>query len=214
MRIISILTLLALPGAAMAQTSPAPVNEPSAYDKAWRSFTEWYADDTNPVVQRVMLSGRFHYEFASIDADQGHLDEWNIRRLRIGPRITLFRTLTFHAEIELDPQRHEPLYTRFTDFYVQWAQSPQVVLTVGKQSAPFTLDGATSSRELLTIDRSNLSSNLWFPQEYLPGISLSGRRAQWMYSTRPARPPASSVSSVEAPSRWQSSGTTSAPGSA
>jgi phosphate-selective porin OprO/OprP len=56
-----------------------------------------------------------------------------------------------------------------------------VVLTVGKHAAPFTLDGATSSRELLTIDRSNLANNIWFPQEYLPGVSISGRRAPWTY---------------------------------
>jgi phosphate-selective porin OprO/OprP len=64
---------------------------------------------------------------------------------------------------------------------VQWTKNPQIVVTVGKQSAPFTLDGATSSRELLTIDRSNLANNIWFPQEYLPGVSLSGRKAPWVY---------------------------------
>ena len=83
--------------------------------------------------------------------------------------------------MELDPQRHNPLYVRFTDFYVQWTKSPRIVLTVGKQGAPFTLDGANSSRELLTIDRSNLANNMWFPMEYLPGVSLSGRRAAWVY---------------------------------
>ena len=108
-------------------------------------------------------------------------DEWNVRRLRVGPRITLFRRLTLHTEVELDPQRHDPAYVRFTDFYVMWAKNPRMVLTVGKQGAPFTLDGATSSRELLTIDRSNLANNMWFPQEYLPGVSLSGRRAPWVY---------------------------------
>jgi phosphate-selective porin OprO/OprP len=172
--------LLALPAAALAQTG-AEGTQPSAYDKAWSNFTEWYEDDTNPVVQRVLLSGRFHYDFTAIDADPGNHDEWNVRRLRIGPRITLFRKLTFHSELELDPQRHDPFYVRFTDFYLMWTRNPQVVLTVGKQSLPFTLDGATSSRELLTIDRSNLANNLWFPQEYLPGVSLSGRRAPWMY---------------------------------
>ena len=60
-------------------------------------------------------------------------------------------------------------------------KDPQFVLTVGKQSVPFTLDGATSSRDLLTIDRSNLANNIWFPQEYMPGVSLSGRRAPWVY---------------------------------
>jgi phosphate-selective porin OprO/OprP len=176
----SLVLMLVLPVLGSAQTAAAK-KEPSAYDRIWANFTEWYADETNPVVQRVLLSGRFHYDFAAIDSDQGNHDEWNVRRWRIGPRITLFKTFTFHSEVELDPQRHDPFYVRFTDFYLMWTKNPQVVLTVGRQSAPFTLDGGTSSRELLTIDRSNLANNIWFPQEYLPGISLSGRRAPWVY---------------------------------
>ena len=172
--------MLGTPLSASAQAA-APKKEPSTYDRIWGDFTGLYSDDTNPVVQRVLLSGRFHYDFATIDSDQGDHKEWNVRRLRIGPRITLFRKYTFHAEVELDPQRHDPFYVRFTDLYVQWTKNPQVVVTVGKQSVPFTVDGATSSRELLTIDRSNLANNIWFPQEYIPGISLSGRRAQWLY---------------------------------
>jgi len=101
--------------------------------------------------------------------------------LRIGPRITLFRKVTLHGEVELDPQRHDPFYVRFTDLYVQWTKSPRFALTVGKQGVPFTVDGATSSRELLTIDRSNLANNIWFPQEYIPGVSVSGRLAPWVY---------------------------------
>ena len=180
MRLLLFLVWMLVSATASAQTA-APRKEPSAYDRIWRDFTEWYADDANPVVQRVLLSGRFHYDFATIDSDQGDHDEWNVRRLRIGPRITLFRKFTFHSEIELDPQRHDPFYVRFTDLYVQWTKNPQVIVTVGKQSVPFTLDGANSSRELLTIDRSNLANNIWFPQEYIPGISLSGKRGQWVY---------------------------------
>ncbi|MGE0703872.1 MAG: porin [Vicinamibacterales bacterium] len=152
----------------------------SAYDRIWR-FAEWYEDGTNPVVQQVLFSGRYHQDFAAVSADQGDSNEWNVRRLRLGPRIRLFRTLTFHAEVELNPQERDPFYVRVTDFYVQWARNPQLVLTLGKQSLPFTIDGATSSRELLAIDRSNLSNNLWFPQEYLPGVSVSGSRSGWGY---------------------------------
>ena len=179
-RLLLVLTIVALPVPAPAQTADAKKPQ-SAYDRIWDDFTRWYDDDSNPVVQRVLLSGRFHYDFARVDADQGDHDEWNVRRLRIGPRITFLRRFLFHSEVELDPQRHDPLYVRFTDFYVQWTKNARVVVTAGKQSAPFTLDGATSSRELLTIDRSNLANNLWFPQEYLPGVSLSGRQAPWVY---------------------------------
>ena len=178
--------MLTLPAGASAQTSagakaPPAAKAPTAYDTIWGHFTELYADDTNNVIQRVALSGRFHYDFADIDSEQGDHSEWNVRRLRIGPRITLFRKVTVHAELELDPQRHDPFYVRFTDMYVQWTRNPRLALTVGKQSAPFTGDGATSSRDLITIDRSNLANNIWFPQEYLPGISVSGRRAAWVY---------------------------------
>ena len=183
MRLLFILlSLLAVSASAAAQPTPAK-KEPSNYDRAWQRFTELYVDDSNSVVQRVLLSGRFHYDFAFVDADQGDLDEWNVRRLRIGPRITLFKRFTLHSEVELDPHQRDRdrFYTRFTDFYVQWTKNPQLAITVGKQSAPFTLDGATSSRELITIDRSNLANNIWFPQEYLPGVSVSGRRAPWVY---------------------------------
>jgi phosphate-selective porin OprO/OprP len=176
----SIVLMLALPMLAAAQTAAAK-KAPSGYDKVWGNFTDLYTDDGNRVVQRVLLSGRFHYDFAESEADEGDNSEWNVRRLRIGPRITFFKKFLLHSEVELDPQRHNPLYVRFTDFYVQWTKSPRIVLTVGKQGAPFTLDGANSSRELLTIDRSNLANNMWFPMEYLPGVSLSGRRAAWVY---------------------------------
>jgi len=178
--LLSIMLMLALPVLAAAQTAAAK-KPPSTYDKVWGAVTDWYGNNDNPVVERVLLTGRFHYDFADVDADEGDNSEWNVRRLRIGPRITLFKKFLLHSEVELDPQRHNPLYVRFTDFYVMYTKNPQVVLTVGKQGVPFTLDGATSSRELLTIDRSNVANNMWFPQEYLPGVSLSGKRKAWIY---------------------------------
>ena len=168
------------PAAPPAQTSGATRKQPSIYDKIWR-FAEWYGSDSNPVLQRVLFTGRFQHDFAAIDASQGDLSEWNVRRLRLGPRLTLFRTWTLHAEVELNPQERDPLYVRATDAYLQWTKSGRLAVTIGKHSIPFTMDGATSSKELLTIDRSNLTNNIWFPQEYLPGVSVSGRTAPWVY---------------------------------
>ncbi len=168
--------------AAPPERVPSAVTpEPSPYDRIWSRFTQWYKNDRNPFVQQVLFSGRYQHEFAAVDAARGDLEEWNVRRMRLGPRITLLRTLTLHAEIDVNPQEHDPLYVRVTDAYLQWTRSSRLALTVGKQGVPFTSDGATSSKELLTIDRSNLSNNLWFPQEYLPGVSASGRAAPWVY---------------------------------
>jgi phosphate-selective porin OprO/OprP len=157
-----------------------PEKKPSIYDKIWK-FAQWYENGSNPVVQRVLFTGRYQHDYAGIDADEGGLGEWNVRRMRLGPRLTLFRTFTLHGEVELNPQEADPLYVRFTDLYVQWSNSGRFALTIGKHGVPFTMDGSTSSKDLITIDRSNASNNIWFPQEYVPGVSASGRLAPWVY---------------------------------
>jgi phosphate-selective porin OprO and OprP len=159
---------------------PQDARTPSTYDKIWK-YGEWYKNDSNPVVQSVVASGRFQYEYANVDADQRSHHEWNIRRLRLGAKSKLFGALTLHGEVELNPQEADPVYTRLTDMYVMWSKTSRFELTVGKHGAPFTLDGATSSKELLTIDRSNLTNNMWFPQEYIPGVSISGKTSPWNY---------------------------------
>ena len=175
------LTLLPAIGAlAQGDQKPAP-KPPSTYDKIWTRFTDWYNDRENPVVQRILFTGRFQVDYATVDADQGSHSEWNVRRMRLGPRITFFRDYLFHTEVELNPQEQDPFYVRLTDLYVAWQKHPKAVITVGKQSVPFTQEGATSSKELVTIERSNLVNNIWFTQEYMPGVSLSGRSAPWTY---------------------------------
>ena len=165
----------------VAVAHPGAQDKPeSTYDKIWK-FAEWYEDSSNPAVQRVLFTGRFQEDYATVDADQGNHSEWNVRRLRLGPRVTFLKKFLFHAELELNPQERSPFYVRFTDLYVQWTRNAQLAVTVGKQAVPFTQEGATSSKELLTIDRSNLANNIWFPQEYLPGLSASGRRGEWNY---------------------------------
>ena len=180
---VALAAVLLLPAVgASAQGDPKPAPKPaSSYDKIWGNFTDWYNDGESPIVQRVLFTGRFQEDYAAVEADQGSHSEWNVRRMRLGPRITFFRDYLFHAEVELNPQEHDPFYVRMTDLYVAWQKNPKTVITVGKQSVPFTQEGATSSKELVTIDRSNLANNIWFTQEYMPGISLSGRKAPWTY---------------------------------
>lgn len=171
----------ATPAPAQRSAQAAEQPQPSIYDRIWGTFTNWYDDKDNPVVQRVLFTGRYHHDFAVVEADQGDVTEWNVRRMRLGPRVTLFRNFLVHAEVEVNPQEREPFYMRLTDAYVQWSNNPALVITVGKHSVPFTQEGATSSRELLTIDRSNLANTIWFGQEYMPGLSVAGRKGLWTY---------------------------------
>ena len=169
----------------MLSSLPATATEdaeqpPSTFDNIWK-FADWYDNDDNSVLQSLQFSGRFQLDYALVDADQGHHTEWNIRRFRLGAKAKLFRQFTLHGEVELNPQEADPVFNRITDLYFQWNKSARFEATIGKHSAPFTMDGATSSKALLTVERNNLTNNFWFTQEYLPGVSVSGKPDRWNY---------------------------------
>jgi phosphate-selective porin OprO and OprP len=171
------------PPAPVEKTAAAPAkvaSEPSVFDKIWKN-ADIYSDEKNPVIQSFKFTGRFQLDHAWVDADEGEHDEWNIRRFRLGAKAKLFKDFMLHAESDLNPQEGNPTYIRMTDLYLAWSRSKNLTVTVGKHSAPFTMDGATSSKELIAVDRGNVSNNLWFPEEYIPGVSVSGKPGNWRY---------------------------------
>ncbi len=164
-----------------SQAVAPPAKEESIYDKIW-SAAVLYKDKSNPFMQELSVVGRAHFDWFYFDADQGQDDDWVVRRTRIGLKGLFFGNVTVHVETDLNLQNPDPLYNKLTDAYVQWAPSKAFKLTVGKQSVKFTLDGWTSSNQLLTMDRSVTGTNIWFPEEYAPGVSVSGEVGNWQYS--------------------------------
>lgn len=162
-------------GAAEKGDQPA-----SVYDEIWR-YSKWYRNDENPFIQSLDFTGRFQAEYNYTDADEGRNDEWNVRRMRLGVKAKLFETVTVHGEADFNPQEADPFYRKLTDAYIAWSRDKTFKATVGKHGALFTLDGATSSKELITMDRNNVANNFWFPDEYIPGVSASGKVDQWTY---------------------------------
>lgn len=160
--------------------NPPPGNEeiPSPpFARVW-SYTDLYSSDENPVLQELSFSGRFQLDYAWIP--EKSFDVWNVRRLRLGGKARILEYFTVHAEIDI-AQDDDPDFDRLTDGYIAWSRDRAFEITVGKQSAPFTMDGSTSSNRLLTIDRSNLANNIWFTEEYFPGVSLAGDPEPWVY---------------------------------
>ena len=91
--------------AAPTQDSKA-AETPSIYDRIWR-FREWYRNDSNPVIQRFRFSGRYQHDYAMVSADQGDENEWNVRRMRLGFRVNLFRTITATRLYQLTSARSD-----------------------------------------------------------------------------------------------------------
>jgi phosphate-selective porin OprO/OprP len=152
----------------------AQASDESPFDKVW-SHATLYDNKDSSFIQEFSLRGRLQVDSALVDGDQGEFSDVLWRRFRLGFKATLFQGLVLH--VEGDWNLNEDVgesYSRLTDAYIGWYPSKNWGVKILKQSAGFTLDGATSSKNLLTLQRNNLTNNLWFTAEYFTGASISG----------------------------------------
>jgi phosphate-selective porin OprO/OprP len=155
----------------------------SSFDEVW-SYATLYDNKDNKLIQKIDLSGRLQIDSAWFDADQGEFNDILWRCFRFGFKALLFQDWTLHIEGDWD--LNESLgagYNRLTDAYIGWHPGKNWYLKILKQSAGFTLDGATSSKNLITLQRNNLTNNLWFTAEYFKGAAISDTAAKrWTYT--------------------------------
>ena len=168
-----IAVLAALAGAAYATAADA--QDTSGFDRIW-SYATLYENESNPTVQRFALSGRLQPESAWFDAEQGDfVDEFLWRRFRFGFKSDVFHDWVLHLEGDFDLNGSlGNMYERLTDAYIGWSPKDDLHFKFLKQSVGFTLDGATSSKNLLTMQRNDLTNNLWFTREYFVGAGAKG----------------------------------------
>lgn len=198
MRIIPLIAAIiigtvGLAGAVAAEPSNSDVSDdPKApsftqyLDRIW-GYATLYENADQPILKKLAFSGRLQADFPLYDANQGDYDDAQLRRFRVGFKSRWFSDVTLHAEVDLDVGCDEgedcdsSRYQGLTDAYIGWSPSDIFAVKLGKISAPFTLDGSTSSNRILTPERNNLTNNLWFPNEYHTGGDVSGRIDQWLY---------------------------------
>ena len=158
-----------------------PTEEKSLYDKIW-GLAVLYKNDNGSFLQELSLVGREQVEWFYFENQDTDDSDWINRRTRIGLKAKVLQTVTIHSEVDLNLQDPNPMYNKLTDAYIKWSPMKEFNLTIGKHGAKFTLDGATSSTQLITIDRSAIANNFWFPEEYIPGVSVSGEVGNWLYN--------------------------------
>ena len=156
----------------VALLSPVVLAQPD-YDKIWSHFSLYDSGDDG-FIRSFALSGRLQGDLAWVDADQGNFNDQLWRRFRFGFKSQLAKDWVVQLEGDFDLNQEDDLYNRLTDAYIGWNPGDTLDLRFLKHSAGFTLDGATSSKKLLTMERNNLTNNLWFTAEYFSGVSAQG----------------------------------------
>ncbi|WP_038172217.1 porin [Verrucomicrobium sp. BvORR106] len=158
----------------------APAKEESIYDKIWGLATI-YENKENPLIQKLALTGRYHGQYYVVDDGDSSADDWENRRIRIGLKGDFLKEFSFNVQVDLNPDVN-PSYTGLTDAYVEWKPAKEFRLRVGKQPVEYTYEGGTSSNEILTIERSLITSTVWPSPEYITGVVASGTVGHWVYA--------------------------------
>lgn len=179
---LAVVVLLTLNMTAVCEAAGADGENVSVFDNVW-SYAILYENEDNHFIQKFALSGRLQPDSTWFDADEGDFKDILWRRFRFGFKSDVFRNWVVHLEGDFDLNNElGQMYTRLTDAYISWSPTDSLTIKALKQSAGFTLDGATSSKKLLTMQRNNLTNNLWFTSEYFTGLLAKGEiRRTWSY---------------------------------
>lgn len=180
---IWIVSIIAMACGLMVPIDLAAQEKDTGFDKVWRYLT-LYENEENTVIQTFALVGRAQLDSVWIDPeDEDAYSDNAWRRFRFGFEAGLFVDGSAHLEADFDLNGSiTEAYTGLTDAYIAWSLDDHLKIKLLKQSAGFTLDGATSSKKLLTPERNNLTNNLWFTEEYFTGFLASGTIAgAWHY---------------------------------
>lgn len=180
------LAALSLPAAAGTQATEisgtattavtAPEKEESIFDKIWGLAT-FYKNPDSPFLNEVSFIGRYQGQFYNVDSDQEDIHDWENRRFHLGLQLAMFENkLKIKAEM-ITAENLDPFYSSLRDAYAEYSPSKAFNLRVGKFEPRFTKEFSTSSREILTFERSQLVNQ--FRPDYAPGVAVFGKAQQW-----------------------------------
>jgi phosphate-selective porin OprO/OprP len=143
--------------------------ETSTYDMLWIKVS-LYENEKNPLIRKFVLTARLQGDYHSFENDETgeSASDFDWRRFRFGFKASILDGFTLHSEANLNLNQPEPLYTNLTDTYLSWSTDNGLKFKVGKQSAPFTLDGSTSSKKLHSLERGKIATNVCLELSLFP----------------------------------------------
>ena len=148
---------------------PVHASEASETESFW-DMTTLYENDEGDYLK---ATGRLQVDSIWLDSDQaGQMSDIYWRRARLGME-GQYKEITMSLGVDLDLNNSfDDSFKRITNANFSWYLDSGAKVKVLKQKVPFMLGGKTSSKKLLTTERSNLTRNLWFVNEYFTGVSI------------------------------------------
>ncbi|MED6299045.1 MAG: porin [Verrucomicrobiota bacterium] len=138
-----------------------------------------YSNSDSLLVNDLKLVGRYQWQYADLNSDQGDWSDSENRRFRLGTEAkVLGGNWKLKAEINVNDD-FSPFYKSLEEAYIKYQGNDALNITIGKQKPAWSYEQSTSSRKILTFERSLLVNQL--SPKKTSGISASGSIENWNY---------------------------------
>ena len=140
-----------------------------------------YENDSNPFLQELALIGRYQGQWYSSDSNHGSDTDWENRRWRAGIKAKFLHDFEFDGQFNLKTDFHSD--SRFIEdveeVSIKWEATKDFYVQVGKFKPKVTNEWSTSSRNILTFERSLLVEQV--RPEKLGGVAVGGKVGDFSY---------------------------------
>lgn len=122
-------------------------------------------------IREVSLNGRYHGQAISQSENDGGVtngfNQWQHRRFRLGMDIAFAGNVTLKTSANISNGggagrglTRGPFFDDWDEFYIDWEPSDDFYIQVGKQKQKITREFSTSSKKILTIERSHITNEV------------------------------------------------------
>jgi phosphate-selective porin OprO/OprP len=144
-----------------------PIEAPWTICNVFDYSTLYEAD--SGFIREISLNGRYHGQAISQSKDLGGQDigynNWQHRRFRLGMDIEFAGNVTLKTSADISNGSGSgtgltrgPFFNGWDEFYIDWEPKGEVLqyVEIGKQKEAITREYSTSSRQILTVERSQI----------------------------------------------------------
>ena len=161
------------------ESSSSSDNSPSNSLKDLWNIPQLYSDSDSLLVSDLKLIGRYQWQYADLNSDQGDWSDSESRRVRLGTEAKVVGgDWKLKGEININDD-FSPFYKSLEEAYIKYQGNDALNVTIGKQKPAWSYEQSTSSRKILTFERSLLVNQL--SPKKTTGISANGSIENWNY---------------------------------
>ena len=156
-----------------------PTDPADSFLDLW-NIPQLYSDKDSNFINDLKLVGRYQWQYGDVDFDDGNYSDSEVRRFRLGTEAKILGgDWKVKGEINVDDE-FSPFYKSLEEAYIRYQGSDKFNVTIGRQKPAWSYEWSTSSRKILTFERSLLTNQL--SPKKTTGINLSGSLDNWSYS--------------------------------